>query len=1468
MLPPHLDSTSSSNYYHALHTEEEEENEYDDDVTVVTSNTSCNKGYCSTGTYTTEEDTDDDWTTDDDSTSEEEYTKSDNKIQRNSEKNNNVTRQQAWNSIIQVNNLQDLPAANIIFDNQRVVKQVEIEYALSDSGASGHFLVEGAPVTRKRVAKNPISIVLPDGSTVQSTHTCHLDIPWLPDKMTEAHIVPQLAHSSLISTRKFCEAGCKVVFDINECRVYYNNELVLVGGRDRRSRLWKLPINPQQKPSVPRVVSELDINIPTDVQQHTAFTVYTLPYKQQQLKYMHQTFFNLPIPTLLKAIENKQLEGIPFMKAELIKKYLARSPATSKGGMKHPRTGIRSTRETRAQRRARLRRELPETVPIQHPQDKNDSSNNVFCFAALADKQSGTLYTDATGTLPVMSLDGYQYYFIAYDYDTNYIYAIPIKDVQDKTIIAAFDEVFQDLTDKGYKPTLNVTDNQATRPLKKYLKTKNCKWQFVEPHNHRVNAAERAIQTFKNHFIRGLCTTDQDWPMQLWDQLTTQALITLNLVRTSRIDSSKSAYHQIHGHKFDWNRYPMAPPGTKAVIWLEPNERTSWGTRGLDAWYCGPSLDHYRNCNFYVPKTKSYRISASFDLFPQHCMLPEFTPDQHANEVHNELVESVEAMTTPGRRKLIKRLNDTVKNLNSRRTSLRIRQPQRVIDLSTTEGEESTTEGGETTTEGDDEEEVVFNRPTNVPCVTTSTNPTDPDTLRSKPRTHQRHTRRNTPGTLPDIVNPTNLSLDENNNDESPIISITELHSPSSERIPRYYNNTPHIITQEAVNLITEQVYYNENSNNDIWIPERLKPNVDNNNNMFDLDIEHFCGGVVHPITGETITKYQKIVKDPLLKPIWERSMGKEFGSLAQGDTLTGEKGTDCMFVMDHNEIANIPTERTITYGRIVIDYRPQKEDPNRVRITAGGNLITDYPGEVTTRTADLTTSKILWNSVLSTEGAKFMTIDIKNFFPTAPLDRYEYMKMPIKVFPQHTIDQYDMINKAKNGFVYLEIRRAIYGLPMAGALANKLLKERLAPAGYYEVPHTPGLWRHTTRPIEFSLVVDDFGVKYVGKEHAEHLVQTLQQDYTISVDWSGDLYCGIKLDWNYEERYLDISMPGYVTKLLQRFEHETKRKQYSPYPAQPRKFGTAAQEPLAEDTTMTVDEERKKRVQQIVGGLLYYARAVDNTILTALNAIATQQANATEATEEKIKQLLDYMATNRNATVRYRSSDMVLNIHSDASYLSETKARSRIAGYFFLGSLPQNDKPIPMNGAIHVQCGILKSVVTSAAEAELGALFETCKEGKVIRLILEELGHPQPPTPVHCDNATATGIANNNVKKQRSRHWDMRFFWVTDQVQQQFFDVQWHPGQENLADYFTKHFEGRHHIEVRPWYLHTDMSPLFLPRAAKPSTLRGCVGRLSDGYRKAVPLPRVSSHRQSHSPVTVIDLASSSLFCHMNYVQ
>ena len=1339
-----------------------------------------------------------------------------------------ATRITAWRQIVQAKNLQQLPLASTIFNPQKITRAVK--HAISDSGATGHFLVEGAPVVNKQIAKRPIAITLPNGKIIQSTHTCNLDIPWLPSEITEAHIVPGLAHASLISTRKFCDAGCKVVFDLQECRVYYKNRLVLVGGRDEATQLWKLPINPTKNPNdASTTIANLDLHVmPKQKISHTANALYTLPYKQNQLKYMHQAFFNPPVQTLIKAALNGQLEGIPFMKADLIRKYLPPSPATPKGRMKRPRAGIRSTRKKERNGgtneamleddNSAMSHHTPSNTTANIIQsDETHEANNIFCYAALADKQTGTLYTDATGSLPVMSLDGYQYFFVAYDYDTNYIFANPIKDVKDATIVQAFDDIFTELTEKGHKPTFNVTDNQATTPIKNYLKKANCRWQFVEPSNHRVNAAERAIQTFKNHFISGLCSTDKEWPLQLWDQLAVQAVVTLNLLRTSHIDPSKSAYHQLNGHKYDWNSYIMAPPGTRAVIYEDPDSRTAWGARGTDAWYCGPSFDHYRNCIFYVPETRSFRTSGSFDLFPQHCLLPEFTPEQHAAEVQDELHESIQRLSRPAKAKLLKQVAQSLRILA---TEAAEKPLQRVASTPTSEGG------------------TAIQRVAAAPPITTTTNPTAPRTIQGKPRTHQRTTRNNTPGAVPPIKSKVTAPRRSARLSQIEIIEPCIINkTPNSFRIPLA---NPNIISQDAVNLLTDNVF---KDNDEKWRPDAFitaNP-TGRNQNVYDADIEHFCAPVVHPTTGETITQYRKLANDPATRDVWSTAFGKEFGRMSQGDNKTGQKGKQCIFVMSHSEIAKIPTDRVVTYARVVVDYRAQKKDPNRVRITAGGNLIT-CPGDLTCRTADLTTSKILWNSVLSTEGAKFMGLDVGNFYLETPMERYEYMKMPLALFPAHTIEQYKLHDRAKNGFVYLEIRRAIYGLPQAGSLANKQLRKYLAPAGYYECAHTPGLWRHVTRPIHFSLVVDDFGVKYVGKEHADHLIQTLRKHYeAVTEDWEGKLYCGITLEWNYTERWLDISMPGYVEKLRKRYHHEVPSKpQHSPYRAPPKIFGAAAQDTIPADTTERIDEKRIKVVQQVVGGLLYYARAVDLTILPALSAIASEQTKATEATEARVDQLLDYVATKPNAKVRYHASDMILNIHSDASYLSETQARSRVAGQFFLGSTPVKGQSIVLNGAIFILCGILKFVVASAAEAELGALFLNCKEGKIIRLILEEMGHIQPPTPVHCDNVTAAGIANDTVKKQRSRSMEMRFFWITDQVKLRAFDVQWHPGQENLADYFTKHFDGKHHREVRPWYLHEANSPRVLPRASAPSALRGCVGNLPNGYIRNVPLPLV----------------------------
>jgi hypothetical protein len=118
-------------------------------------------------------------------------------------------------------------------------------------------------------------------------------------------------------------------------------------------------------------------------------------------------------------------------------------------------------------------------------------------------------------------------------------------------------------------------------------------------------------------------------------------------------------------------------------------------------------------------------------------------------------------------------------------------------------------------------------------------------------------------------------------------------------------------------------------------------------------------------------------------------------------------------------------------------------------------------------------------------------------------------------------------------GHVYIEVHKGMYGLPQAGILANQLLSQRLVVHGYHQAKCMPGLWRHVTRPIQFTLVLDDFGVQYVGQKHAQHLIDDLEKDYTVSKDWTGGLYCGINLNWDYANNHVDLSMPGYIKDAL-----------------------------------------------------------------------------------------------------------------------------------------------------------------------------------------------------------------------------------------------------------------------------------------------------------------------------------------------
>ena len=141
------------------------------------------------------------------------------------------------------------------------------------------------------------------------------------------------------------------------------------------------------------------------------------------------------------------------------------------------------------------------------------------------------------------------------------------------------------------------------------------------------------------------------------------------------------------------------------------------------------------------------------------------------------------------------------------------------------------------------------------------------------------------------------------------------------------------------------------------------------------------------------------------------------------------------------------------------------------------------------------------------------MTLDISNFYLNTPLKRPEYIRLKISDIPDEIIHEYHLKKIVNSkGFVFLEVTKGMYGLPQAGLLANELLEKRLNKNGYYQSKIIPGLWKHKSRPIMFTLVVDDFGVKYVGREHAKHLLSVIKQHYECKADWSGERYIGIHL--------------------------------------------------------------------------------------------------------------------------------------------------------------------------------------------------------------------------------------------------------------------------------------------------------------------------------------------------------------------
>jgi hypothetical protein len=183
-------------------------------------------------------------------------------------------------------------------------------------------------------------------------------------------------------------------------------------------------------------------------------------------------------------------------------------------------------------------------------------------------------------------------------------------------------------------------DNEASTALKEFNRSEQVDYQLVPPQVHRRNAAERAIRTWKNHLIAGICSIDTAFPLHLWDRILEQATIILNLLRPARRNTTISAHQMLNG-TFDYNRTPLAPPGTKILIHEKPKQRRSWDPHDVEGWYLGPATNRYRCYRVYVNKTRAERITDTVEFFPQEIDMTFPTPTKIAIEATKELIHTL-----------------------------------------------------------------------------------------------------------------------------------------------------------------------------------------------------------------------------------------------------------------------------------------------------------------------------------------------------------------------------------------------------------------------------------------------------------------------------------------------------------------------------------------------------------------------------------------------------------------------------------------------------------------------------------------------------------------------------------------------------------------------------------------------------------------------------------------------------------
>jgi hypothetical protein len=500
-----------------------------------------------------------------------------------------------------------------------------IPSGISDTGASSSCAppTEAALIhTNQRSLKR---FQVPTGEIIPATSEALLHHKLRGDARKVA-VVPGIKTNTLLSTGKMADENYIAIYDKHECNIYdgnttnitVSNKEVLKGYRCPTSGHWRIPLRPVPKshnhyfhstptPKTTATQHKRTVLLDRPSPYDAIANVYELPSTKQTVRYLHAAAGFPTKNTWLAGIRAGSYATWPAISQNTVSKHFPESDETQQGHMKQTPQGVRSTK------------------PVETP-DSTIEPNKKYSdiFIKVVDHRE-TIYTDQTGALPIISRTGNRYQMVLCEIDSNSILVEPLRNRTEGELMKTYQKLVDRLKSYGIIPKHHILDNEASEDFKATILSNGMDYQLVPPHIHRRNIAERAIQTWKDHFIAIMSGVDQTFPKNMWDLLIPQAELTLNLLRQSNVTPKISAYAHLHG-PFEYNNHPLAPMGTAVQMHEKPSQRKTWAPHSVDGWYVGTSLEHYRAHKIRHKATKAERVSDTVFIKHKYLTNPAVTP--------------------------------------------------------------------------------------------------------------------------------------------------------------------------------------------------------------------------------------------------------------------------------------------------------------------------------------------------------------------------------------------------------------------------------------------------------------------------------------------------------------------------------------------------------------------------------------------------------------------------------------------------------------------------------------------------------------------------------------------------------------------------------------------------------------------------------------------------------------------------